>query len=163
MLLHKLEPDRAEGRFVSGWADFMQMRTGTSDVPATGRADEHRQPHHSTTRITGRPWAHTVPWFLASFHLPTGIGFGMRIRDGQTWWTITSPDGSRAEVCDTGTGNERDVLPHRLWEDIETAFSEWEKAGQPGWDRFGLTVEPGEQVVWCMDTDQTWKIEFGTC
>lgn len=161
VLLHRTSPNSVEGTFVSGWADFMQMRTGTT-VPTTEAAD-HSRPHHSTTRITGRPWAHTVPWFLASFRLPAGIGFGMRIRDGQTWWTITSPDGSRAEVCDTGSGKEREVLqsgPHRLWDDIEIAFSEWEKAGQPAWDRFGLTVEPSAQVVWCLDSDQTWKLEL---
>lgn len=164
VLLHRLGPEHAEGRFVPGWADFMQMRTSNPAAPTTRQADDG-QPHHSTTRITGRPWAHTVPWFLASFRLPAGIGFGMRIREGETWWTITSPDGSRAEVCDTGTGPERDVLqtgPHRLWDDIETAFGEWEKAGTPDWDRFGLTVEPGAQVVWCLDTDQTWKLAAGT-
>lgn len=166
VLLHRLGPERAEGRFVPGWADFMQMRTGsTVDLPATGPVDDHGKPEHSTTRITGRPWAHTVPWFLASFRLPAGTGFGMRTRDGETWWTITSPDGSRADVQDAGTGQDRDVLqsgPHRLWDDIETAFSEWEQAGTPDWHRFGLTVEPGAQVVWCLDTDQTWKVEAGT-
>jgi hypothetical protein len=163
VLLHRTGPESAEGRFVPGWAEFMSMRTEATTAPTAWSGRDDAELHHTTTCITGKPWRHTVPWFMASFELPAGVQIGMRLREGYTWWTITTPDGSRAEVCDTGTGNQRDVIqsgPRRLWDPIETAFAEWENAGRPDWDRFGLTVEPGAHTVWLDGPagPHTWKL-----
>lgn len=60
---------------------------------------------------------------------------------------ISTGDGSWAEIT-----TERVVTeggPRALWRMVEDAHRFWEKAGQPGWERFGLTVRAdGTQHVW---------------
>ena len=41
------------------------------------------------------------------------------------------------------------ACPARSWDGVEAGFRQWEEAGQPGWDRLGLTATLGEvNVVW---------------
>ncbi|MFC3453370.1 hypothetical protein [Amycolatopsis speibonae] len=30
----------------------------------------------------------------------------------------------------------------RIWDEFEKAHDQWRQLGEPGWDRFGLTVTP---------------------
>jgi hypothetical protein len=41
--------------------------------------------------------------------------------------------------------------PHRLWRIIEDTHAQGHRFGQPGWNRFGLTVTPEGQSIW-LDT-----------
>jgi hypothetical protein len=36
----------------------------------------------------------------------------------------------------------REGGPRRLWGSIEAGMEFWRQQGEPGWDRFGLTVQP---------------------
>lgn len=35
-----------------------------------------------------------------------------------------------------------------LWERFERACEQWRAAGEPGWERFGLTVVADTHTVW---------------
>lgn len=48
----------------------------------------------------------------------------------------------------------------RVWQVIEDAHNLWTALGQPGWNRFGLTVTSNQQRVW-LDTPtspHTWSV-----
>ncbi|MGW2545148.1 hypothetical protein ACWC5I_30795 [Kitasatospora sp. NPDC001574] len=68
---------------------------------------------------------------------------------------------SRATVDSVPDADEFDVRqsgPRRLWEEIHTAWGDWDKARRPGYERFGLTVTgSGEHTVWLDDPDHHWS------
>lgn len=62
--------------------------------------------------------------------------------------------GSWCELSSSSDGGIREVWeggPRRLWASIEAGIEFWRQQGEPGWERFGLTVAPGRQTVW-LDT-----------
>ncbi|WP_349362036.1 protein-L-isoaspartate(D-aspartate) O-methyltransferase [Streptomyces sp. H27-C3] len=66
-----------------------------------------------------------------------GLGPGDR-----SWAVVVFRDGeAAADVYQSGA--------RRLWDEVEAAYRWWEGEGQPGYERFGLTVEcGGGQSVW---------------
>ncbi|MGH3849622.1 MAG: methyltransferase domain-containing protein, partial [Pseudonocardiaceae bacterium] len=79
--------DGAEGRFDRAYGSFMAMRRGGETyglpLPRPTRDRAIARSRMSTIGVT-RPWEHPVLWFLAHFHLPHGIVFGMRGKDTTT-------------------------------------------------------------------------------
>ncbi|MGH3720135.1 MAG: hypothetical protein ACRDRI_15085 [Pseudonocardiaceae bacterium] len=154
-------PDRAEGRFDPTYAAFMDLR----HHPAAHAPDRTRprrqpdgQPAQRTTTLDPRtPWNSLVVWFLAGFDLGADIavGYGRPDQNGNPTVTcITVGDGSWAEVTltdDNGIHQVREGGARRVWRIIEDAHARWTTLGQPGWDRFGLTVTKDHQRVW-LDT-----------
>ncbi len=171
VLLHR-HPDRAEGRFDRTWAGFMALR---SDVPSppnsTGgdglpRRDRQQAARRASDLDVLRPWENLVAWFLAQLSVPTEIGYGHHIderrnRPGDTF--LTSSDGSWCEVSEHtehGTRQVWEAGPISLWCAVEEAYRLWHELGQPGWERFGLTVIPDRQWVWLDSpgSDHTWPV-----
>ncbi|MGH3976634.1 MAG: hypothetical protein ACRDS9_25440, partial [Pseudonocardiaceae bacterium] len=77
--------------------------------------------------------------------------------------TITAADGSWTEVSlaeDNGVHQVAEGGPRRLWRIVENAHATWISLGQPGWDRFGLTVTKNHQLVWCDSPtgDHSWSL-----
>jgi hypothetical protein len=63
-----------------------------------------------------------------------------------SWAVVIFRDGrSESKVYQAG--------PRRLWDEVEAACRWWREQGEPGYERFGLTVTQGEQHVW-LDTPQ---------
>lgn len=151
--------DTLHGRFTARTASFMAMRHHNQQSPPA--ATEQTTAHGTTTRLQ-EPWTQSVPWFLATLRLPPNPVYGRIYYDHGIWWTVTADDGSRVEIADKPMNGHRDVIqsgPSRMWDKIEQAFTEWDNLGQPGWHRFGLTVDHG-QTVW-MDDPQgphTWRL-----
>ncbi len=66
----------------------------------------------------------------------------------RSWAAVRWPkDGDRGVVFQSGA--------RRLWDEVEAAWWWWDGAGQPGVDRFGLTVRvDGTQVAWLYEPGQ---------
>ena len=63
---------------------------------------------------------------------------------------LVHPDGSWARH-DAGRQEVTQGGPRRLWDEAETAYTEWIALGQPHRSRFGITVDPTGQHLW-LDT-----------
>ncbi|MBK3556316.1 methyltransferase domain-containing protein [Streptomyces sp. MBT56] len=140
--LHVQADGTAVGPFC-GSAMYMPMRS-------------HRLIHHEIEG-TGRPRAAGLDparildlgfALYAGARLPGVRVSGHGTADGARVW-VSSADGAGVM---TATGEE--VLqygPGFLWEEIEQAWWEYETAGRPGADQFGLTVTAGGHQVWLRD------------
>lgn len=159
VLLRRYGADRAEGRFDARYGSFMAMRE--PDAPATTRVRperDRRQARHRTTGLTLCPWEPPgVPWFLLLLAVGrVEFGYGQDPDTGGFGpMFLYSADGSWCEV-DTSTEGDGIVWesgPRALWRTFERVHQFWTEAGQPGWERFGLTVTEREQTVWLDDPD----------
>ncbi len=164
-------PDRAEGRFDPVYAGFMRLRHEpvAQATPARARsavADRTAEPERRTTTLHPQtPWTSLITWFLAGFVLGDGtsLGYGRFVDGKPTVATITAPDGSWAEVDlddDHGVHTVVEGGPRRAWRILEDAHSTWQRLGEPGWDRFGMTVTEARQQVWfdSPDGDLIWHV-----
>lgn len=162
------EHGRLEGRFDSDYATFMHMRTPTFHVePQAGpvrNTAETRQ--GATTLIQERLWENVPLWFFLHLWQGGRVGFGYAmdlVTRGPGAVFFSGEDGSWCELSTAGADGIRDVWeggPSRLWANIEAGLEFWRQQGQPGWDRFGLTVQPGRQTIWLdtPDSDHQWPI-----
>ncbi|MFD6066076.1 MULTISPECIES: methyltransferase domain-containing protein [Amycolatopsis] len=93
--------------------------------------------------------------FFAGLHLP-GV---TAARAGQST-TLVHPDGSW--MRHRQRGGEFEVAeggPRRLWEIVEAAHEDWLGLGEPGRERFGLSLDGVEQVIWLDSPDgRTWPL-----
>ncbi|MPZ64587.1 MAG: hypothetical protein GEU83_03390 [Pseudonocardiaceae bacterium] len=67
-----------------------------------------------------------------------------------------SPPPARREVSTQEDNGSRPVLeggPVALWGHFERAYDWWQALGEPGWERFGLTVTPNTHTVWLDDSN----------
>ncbi|MGH3929406.1 MAG: hypothetical protein ACRDTF_05450 [Pseudonocardiaceae bacterium] len=162
LVLLRRQHDRLEGRFDAGYATFMHMRTPAFHVePQAGSArhrDDARQ--RTTTLADERIWENLPLWFLVHLQQRGRVGFGYAM-DPETGGPgavfFTSQDGSWCELSTAAADGTRQVWesgPGQLWADIETAMDCWHQQGEPGWDRFGLTVTPHQHTVW-LDTPES--------
>ncbi|MCP2167055.1 methyltransferase domain-containing protein [Goodfellowiella coeruleoviolacea] len=157
VLLHR-DGDQAVGRFLPGWAGFMQMRHSTASEEARRLPRPDRSESVSrVASVPAVPWEAPVPWFLATRTMPVGVTFGQRWDEhtqqvGDTY--LAAPDGSWCEISAEDEHGKR-----RVWEGgpvsivgaIEEAYRLWHDLDEPGWDQLGLTVTPHEQYVWLND------------
>jgi hypothetical protein len=158
-------PYSAEGRFDPSWAGFMPLRPGTpKDDHTLPVRDRNRAARRTTDLDQLRPWDNMVAWFLVQLSVPTEIGYGHTLdehtgRPGDVF--LTSPDGSWCEVGEH-TGQVWEAGPTPLWAAVEDAHRRWCDLGEPGWDRFGLTVTPDRQWVWldAPDGDHSWPLRL---
>ncbi|MFI0423771.1 methyltransferase domain-containing protein [Spongiactinospora sp. 9N601] len=140
----------AHGRFPR-FASYMMMR---SQRPATTPGD--RRSEHTTT---------VDPRTIAA--APAGANLAMAAITGLGCYSYREDDTYRVVVTDPPTGNwsvatwrpGRDEYTVRqagdrpLWEEAVDAYFRWVSWGEPGRDRFGMTVTPEGQQVW-LDTPE---------
>lgn len=156
----------ASGRFV-GPVEFMKLRAHrrTFDghdayAPQTDGADK------STTEVTEEE-------LLGEGRFdPRTFAIGLRVRgcyqvaagkrdgarpvwfyglDDRSWACVMFRDGGEATVWQSG--------PRRLWDEVADALAWWQKAGEPGYDRFGLTVAgDGGQQAWLDGLENAWPV-----
>jgi protein-L-isoaspartate(D-aspartate) O-methyltransferase len=72
---------------------------------------------------------------------------------------IGPDDGSWARLGEDGV--LREGGPRHLWDRMESAYDEWRQLGEPGWERFGLTVLPdGGQYIWLdsPESNDRWEL-----
>jgi hypothetical protein len=147
----------------------MHMRTPDFHTePQAGPARNHAEARQGTTTLTQeRLWENIPLWFLLHLWQRGRIGFGYAMDPvthslGAVFFS--AEDGSWCELSTAGDDGTREVWeggPRRLWASIAAGMEFWRQQGEPGWDRFGLTVQPGRQVVW-LDTPDSchqWPID----
>ncbi|MGH3770607.1 MAG: methyltransferase domain-containing protein [Pseudonocardiaceae bacterium] len=153
----------ATGRFLPLGTSFMWLRH-TLDFPPPDRIWEpDSEPVHSVTGVNPT-LLHTSSLFgfVAQWHLPE-VTWGQLTDDGTPGIRLCAPDGSRASVHSTPTGGGFPVTqagPHRLWDRVEEAHEFWRQAGQPHYDRFGITATTTGQHVWYdhPDSGHRWRL-----
>jgi protein-L-isoaspartate(D-aspartate) O-methyltransferase len=155
LVLLERQGDRAEGWFDTGYASFMEMRNPDALTPSSATAVDGADAVECTTALAAAPWEATVPWFLATLNQPVKIVVGMRFGEhgAVSAYTMHGSDGSWAVIGVEADGDGRRLVTQAgrtcLWDGVEAGFRQWEEAGQPGWDRLGLTATLGEaNVVW---------------
>lgn len=157
----------AEGRFDSGYAQFMGMRRLGEPPLLPAQPVQDDTATECTTSLPAFAWERPIPWFLASVGLPVDIVVGKRFdesgRDSAA--LLFGSDGSWVSVSlDVDRSGRRTVTqagPTRLWEAVERGYRQWEAAGCPGWSRLGLTVAAdGVNTVWLDQpgSDDSWQL-----
>jgi methyltransferase of ATP-grasp peptide maturase system len=169
--LTRTAEDHAEGMFDAGYASFMELRhtPGTGGRIPYARTSEDTPVTESATGLDPRtPWSNPVVWFLAALRIGGHYRLGYTGGDpqhGPEAVSITTPDGSRAEISITATGDGahavRETGPVRLWQQVEYAHQQWDQAGRPGWPRLGLAVTPDTQVIYADDPGNSIAILAG--
>lgn len=144
----------ARGRFlatVAATPDFAPEPVPRTEIGADTR--------HARTSLPLHRWACPVPWFLATLTMPDGLaiarldhpaGIRLQTREG-SWCEVTGTPGDT--YCCVVEGG-----PVSLWKRFADAHRTWQEAGEPGWDRFGLTVTADEHTVWLDGTNQRWRL-----
>jgi protein-L-isoaspartate O-methyltransferase len=160
--------DRLEGRFLARWAGFMAIRDTDQAPENASTVGDIEAGTRSTTHLDPLlPWSSLVPWFLAQARLPGELTFGYRraTERGPEWAVFSARDGSwcavRMHADDTGEREVHQDGPVKIWNEFEAAHTMWCGLGQPGWDRFGLTVTPdGFHQVWldAPDGEFRWSL-----
>ncbi|PZG30385.1 protein-L-isoaspartate(D-aspartate) O-methyltransferase [Spongiactinospora gelatinilytica] len=148
----------AHGRF-PGYSSYMMMRSQRDPrgrpTPAADRI------HCATTRIDPRTVASAPPGAGLAMASLTGLSsYGFQTGDGgyvfaiidpadhDQWCTVTwRPDIDDYQVYQVGD--------RPLWEEVTDAYFRWVAWGEPGRDRFGMTVTPDGQQVWLDTPDHT--------
>ncbi|MFD9418037.1 methyltransferase [Streptomyces goshikiensis] len=162
-----VEDDRtAMGRY-SPHSSFMLMRTQRQDMHIHGDVvkDDH-QPDESASTLPRRD----VVQGNAAFAI------GHRLGDvWYTWqdepvagvadrlWVATTDGTSWAAIDHDGGDEDRFTVyqhgPRRLWNEVEEAHRWWLDHGQPGPDRFGLTITPdGTHHAWLDTPSNSWPL-----
>ncbi|WP_329064002.1 methyltransferase domain-containing protein [Amycolatopsis sp. NBC_01480] len=162
LVLLQRRGDRLVGRFSARRGSFMAMRHATDAAPGNSPAETLDPGGHRRTDAPLTPWDSTpVVWFLAQFAgLPRDVVCGWELDSdtrARTASTLTSPDGSSVRV-DLAEHTVSGTLA--LWAPVEQAYREWIEAGQPGWDRLGMTVTASRQQVWLDSPDSAWSWEL---
>ena len=153
-------PDRLEGRFLPKWAGFMAMRhdNPAAQPPGGYPRRERSESTVGATSLSPQPWDNLIVWFLAQFHQPANLTFGVNLDEQTLRPTATflaAPDGSWCEIDhEQHDGRHRvfEAGPHQLWQAIEQAHQLWQTTGQPGWERFGLTITGDHHHEFWLDT-----------
>jgi hypothetical protein len=160
--LTRTSRDQAEGRFDATYGSFMRLRHQPGPY-------EHRPCSHPettlmaerVTRVDPRtPFQRLVVWFLAGPRIGSEVGLGYSGGDPRSSpraVSLSTPDGSRCEVDLAADDNGRHLVreggPRALWAAVEEADRQWRAWGQPGWERFGMTVTATKQSVWLDDPE----------
>ncbi|MFJ8153998.1 methyltransferase domain-containing protein [Streptomyces sp. NPDC094468] len=157
-----------EGRFTRP-AEFMKLRAQrrsfaghSAYVPDEGLAGADR----STTKVTEAdllgadrfdPRTFAIGLHVSSCYqvLATRRGADRPVwfygLDDRSWACVMFHENRQAEVWQSG--------PRRLWTEVESALSWWRDVGEPGYDRFGLTVTwDGEHRAWLDSPEKCWPV-----
>jgi protein-L-isoaspartate(D-aspartate) O-methyltransferase len=137
------------------FVEFMKLRSQrfrTPDYPPG-------LPVEDTTTTEWPPSGDGRAWhpfrFLAGLRMRRASYALQEHDDGHTQWLYSLSDDSwTAAVRRESTGSDivvRRVGHRRLWEEYVATHAWWTAQGEPGVERFGLTVTPEGQQVWLDD------------
>jgi protein-L-isoaspartate(D-aspartate) O-methyltransferase len=156
----------AVGRF-HGTASYMMLREQRYNTRWSGH--HHESAHRSTTRINPRTfWNMHLGAQLLYIALVPRVGWYDVSEDGEDSLLLYELDDHSAEgswaACDHKPGAaEAEVTQYgdrRLWEELTSAYRQWIALGRPGYDRFGLTVDPAGVHLWLdHPSARSWKVQ----
>ncbi|GAA3572730.1 methyltransferase domain-containing protein [Nonomuraea rosea] len=156
----------AVGRF-HGTASYMMLREQRYNTRWSGH--HHEAAHRSTTRISPRTfWDMDLGAQLLCIALVPRVSWYDVSEDGGDSLLLYELDDHAAEgswaACDLKAGAaEAEVTQYgdrRLWDELSSAYRQWISLGRPGYDRFGLTVDPAGIQLWLdHPSARTWKMQ----
>ncbi|MFB4268974.1 methyltransferase domain-containing protein [Nonomuraea sp. GTA35] len=150
-----VRPDgTAIGRF-PGFASYMMLRAQRSVPQRAARGSQDK--HYLTTHVDPRVIAYAPAGADLAIAALTGVessstdqpdedGQLFRLwmcdpRDSYSWAAVAwRPGSAEYEVYQVGD--------RPLWDEVLDAYFRWVSWGQPGRDRFGMTVTPSGQQIW---------------
>lgn len=149
----------ASGRFLPNASYFMSVRaaheTGAVPYPEVPNALDER----CTALDVSAPFGTDTFPFLLSLALPgTAQASDLDEEGNIIGCRLRSRDGSWARV---EQGRVRQTGPRKLWDTAEAAHAWWQGKGQPGRERFGLTVDSDGQRLWLDEPDQAVPVAGG--
>ncbi len=161
---------RAHGRFLPDFGGFMPLRQLNRHDTAShvfrtiddGQGDT-RHPSLPADIITEEA---SPCEFFAALTMPGGGWNHLTFipsNGGPTETWLAQGDGSW--VCHTTTANGTHTIrqggPARLWNQVETAYQQWQQIGRPTRDRFGLTIDNGQHTIWLdhPDSPHQWALQ----
>ncbi|TDC74630.1 methyltransferase domain-containing protein [Streptomyces hainanensis] len=145
--LTRREDGTASGRF-RGQARFMKLRAQRSPTPTSPPGLPFRD-------FATDVWPPHTPWhpfaFIAGLHLRGAAHAVQEHEDGHTHWLYSRTVPGWTAAVRRG-GDEvivRQAGERALWDEMVATHAWWSELGEPGIDRFGLTVRPdGAHLVW---------------
>ncbi|MDA2806685.1 methyltransferase domain-containing protein [Nocardiopsis suaedae] len=151
----------ASGRF-TGPVQFMKARSQRLAWPGGDRHVHDWPGRTSTTSLTADDIAPKDPYGSPAFVLGLLVDEAVHVRHDDEHrtvvWVYGLSDRSWAAAVfdgDTGTGRVHQSGPRSLWDDVEAAWTWWERQGRPGVEEFGLTVTAdGAQQAWLRAPDR---------
>lgn len=159
----------AFGGFQPGFAAFLPLRddpdSPSTPPPAPTLVDDEGaetlswlSPHPLHPIGGSSTWGFFVQVVLPGLHARRTY-----LHDDNLATKISTPDGSWALVAHTPqNGYYRTIQggPRRLWDLLETTHQHWAELGEPGWERFGLTITPDHQWIWLEtpDSEHHWPL-----
>lgn len=145
----------ASGGFVGNVA-FMWLRA--QRTPIASVEDDVHDLDRAETSVTDLHPYHVVGEYDASLaiglRVPSCKNIVVLAEDDSgeyTVWFIDQKSDSWASISyepDAPAYPVRQFGPRRLWDEVETAYRWWDDQGQPGLERYGVTVTPDTQSVW---------------
>jgi hypothetical protein len=159
----------AVGPFQPGFAAFMPLRDDpdnpyTPPAAPTLASDDGVEtlswlsPHPLHPIGGSSPWGFFVQVVLPGLHVRRAY-----LHDDDLATKLSTPDGSWALVAHTPqNGCYRTIQggSRRLWDLLEAAHQHWSQLGEPGWERFGLTVTADRHWIWldAPDGEHHWPM-----
>ncbi|MFE6365810.1 methyltransferase domain-containing protein [Streptomyces sp. NPDC057806] len=166
--LRGAEDGRSASGVFMGPVEFMKLRSHR--LPFAGH--DHYVPDgvssadRSTTTLKEKELLGDDQFAVTSFAV------GLRVRD--CYRQVAAPRqgsrpvwfyglGDRSWACVMLRDSDAEVQvwqsgPRRLWDEVSAALDWWRETGQPGYDRFGLTVTQHGQQVWLDEPMNAWDI-----
>lgn len=137
------EHGRAEGRYAFG-SSFMWMR-GTKFHAPDEPLDFDQRAEASTPEVEPTVLEDEGPMLALGHLIPRCRVVYDYAEDGSidTWWLLAADSWAAAQP-----GRVRQLGPRRLWDEVEAAYRWWQATGEPGYDRFGITVTRERQWAW---------------
>ncbi|MFJ5925890.1 methyltransferase domain-containing protein [Kitasatospora sp. NPDC092948] len=141
--------------------EFMKMRSQRLTWPAAPPAGD-TVTERTTTQLPP-PHGKFDPFpFAAGLHLPDVTHAVQPHDDGaSTLWlySLTTPAWAAATFRDGDSIHHvRQCGTRRLWNEFERTLSWWHEAGEPGIERFGLTVTPTGRYAWLDGPDRPIRV-----
>ncbi|WP_345559966.1 methyltransferase domain-containing protein [Nonomuraea rosea] len=138
----------AVGRF-TGFASYMLMR---AQRDADGDSDE-RYTGETVTRLDPRMIGRASPGARLAMAGLTGLRTRTLVQEGVFWlWVLDPEDPAQYAVVHGRPGDTEYPVylygDRPVWEEITDAYFRWVGWGEPGRERFGMTVTPEGQRIW---------------
>jgi hypothetical protein len=139
------------GRVLADDGRFMPLR-----APDTQHVVWPTKEDVGSTRTTNLPAGVVSP--TSPFEFFAGLGLpDVHAAGAHNAVLLAHPDGSwaRHEITTVTQGG-----PRRLWDEVEAAYDQWLKLGEPRRARFGITVTPEAQTLWLDEPDSphNWPV-----
>ncbi|MFH8552054.1 methyltransferase domain-containing protein [Streptomyces celluloflavus] len=160
----------AEGRFLPELAAFMVARSTPDTVSTT--AQQLAGPLLARTGLKREitlptSLSNEVPQFLSSLAGPTVIDFALTDESGRQVHCLFEPhtaSWARIVLTDARTAQLNHGGPRDLWAEREPLHRHWASSGQPGPERYGLTIDTeGTHTLWFdSPTGTSWPLAAPT-